>query len=230
MHRLRGAFVFAMTRSLTEADSVVDRRDASLVWGCGVHPGSQKALESYDPTRFATYVDNFVLIGEIGLDGRSPDHHRQLQVLRSILRATQRAPVLLSLHSAGRAAELVDLLAEQPRVGAILHWFTGDEDSVHAAYELGCYFSVNSAMSDEALARIPFDRMLPETDFPQSRARTRARMPGDIGQLESRVAGLVDLPSESVRRQWYRNLRTLALAAGVMDRLPVALADCMLIA
>ena len=85
-------------------------------------------------------------------------------------------------------------------------------------------------MSDEAIAQIPFDRMLAETDVPANRARTRARILGDIDHRGSRVADLVGLPIERVRRQWYRNFRALTMAAGVMDRLPTGLADRLLIA
>src|SRR5690606_16037122 len=41
--------VFAMTRSLHEARQVKNRRDSTLVWGIGVHPGVAAAREAWDP-------------------------------------------------------------------------------------------------------------------------------------------------------------------------------------
>ena len=221
------AFVFAMTRSLSEADAVAAREEPSIVWGCGVHPGLQEALDSYEVRRLTDYLQNFVLVGEVGLDGRRGHLAQQSEVLRSILRAAHAHPVLLSVHSVGRAREVVTLLTEQPHPGAILHWFLGEPSLINAANEAGCYFSVNAAMPDDVLLHIPRDRMLPETDFPFSRRRTRARMPGDIAYLELRISQLTGLSLERVRWQWYKNLRAISVAAGVLDRLPGALADLL---
>ena len=146
-------------------------------------------------------------------------------MLRSILRAAHAHPVLLSVHSVGRTREVVALLTEQPHPGAILHWFLGEPALINAANEAGCYFSVNAAMPDDVLLHIPRDRMLPETDFPFSRRQTRARIPGDIAYLELRISQLTGLSLERVRWQWYKNLRAISVAAGVLDRLPDALAD-----
>ena len=225
VRRLGSAFVFAMTRSLSEADAVAVREDSSIVWGCGVHPGLQRALDSYDVGRLTDHLQRFALLGEIGLDRRGGRLVQQSEVLRSILRVAQGYPVLLSLHSVGRTRELVGLLAEQPHPGAILHWFLGGAALINAAIEAGCYFSVNAAMPDDVLVHIPHDRMLPETDFPFSRRRTRAQIPGDIEYLELRISQLTGLNLERVRWQWYKNLRTLSATVGVLDRLPSALAD-----
>jgi TatD DNase family protein len=99
---------------------------------------------------------------------------------------------------------------------------------VRRATSAGCYFSVNGAMSDEALRRIPPDRMLPETDFPSTSRRGGGTKPGDTRKLEERVAGMVGLPTEQIRWTWYRNLRTISLASGAIERLPDQLADRLL--
>jgi TatD related DNase len=62
-----------------------------------------------------------------------------------------------SLHSAGCADKLLDILAERPHPGAILHWFLGDDDSLRRAVDFGCFFSVNGSMSKRRLAPIPAD-------------------------------------------------------------------------
>ena len=224
---LEPAFVFAMTRSLSEADAVFRREETSIVWGCGVHPGLQKALDSYDAKCMAQHLQKFVLVGEIGLDGRSGHIAQQSEVLRSILSLAHAHRVLLSLHSAGCTREIVGLLAEQPHPGAILHWFLGEPALIKEASKAGCYFSVNAAMPDDVLIHIPRDRMLPETDFPSVKRRTRARTPGDIAHLELRISQLTGLGLDEVRWLWYKNLRALSMAAGVLDRLPSALADLL---
>jgi TatD DNase family protein len=220
--------VFAVTRSLDEAESVADRTDTRLVWGCGVHPGVPSATGAYDSRRLARLVPRFALIGEIGMDRRTGQRVDQARVFRSILRAISDEPVLLSIHSAGCVDEVLEVLAERPHLGAILHWFVGETDAVRRAVQLGCFFSVNAGMTDDALSSIPLDRMLPETDFPAARRSGGGRRPGDIESLEDRVANLTGEPVNSLRNRWYRNLRSIATASGALDRVPDALFDALL--
>ena len=159
---LEGAQVFAMTRTLAQAALVAGRRDLGLVWGLGVHPGDPVARAAFDVATLTGLLDRFTLIGEIGLDRRGGDLARQQQIFDEILSSVRGHPVLLSLHSTGAIDEVLEVLTQRSGRGAILHWFTGNASQVGRAAALGCYFSVNAAMSDEQLARIPPDRMLPE--------------------------------------------------------------------
>jgi TatD DNase family protein len=221
---LGGAVVFAVTRTPAEAAHACRRNDATLVWGTGVHPGVAAALSAFDPRRFRSTLRETCLIGEIGLDRRG-DLERQRYVLSHILSAVQDQQVLLSLHSTGRTAALLDLLTDRPHPGAIFHWFLGSADELRHAVDLGAYFSVNAAMPDAILRAIPPDRMLPETDFPSSRRATGASKPGNTRKLETRLADLNDLSTRQIRQIFWRNLRVLATRAGVLDRLPEAVAD-----
>jgi TatD DNase family protein len=156
-----------------------------------------------------------VVVGEIGLDKRSGHLEKQEYILRSILRLVADEPVLLSVHSRGCADHVLDILAEVPHRGTILHWFMGTDAAVVRAVSIGCYFSVNENMSKQMLTKIPLDRMLPETDSPFG-----ARRPGDIEVLEQMIASITDLDRDTLRRRWYRNLRDVATASGAMDKLP----------
>jgi TatD DNase family protein len=225
---LGNTIIFAVTRSLDEAEAVAFRKDPSLVWGCGVHPGVRAARDGFDAQRFARLLPQFGLVGEVGLDRRGGDLARQEQILRSIFASVAEEPVLLSVHSAGCVAELLELLAATPPAGAILHWFGGNADAVQQAVRLGCYFSVNAVMSDEALKSIPLDRMLPETDFPATRRRGGGAAPGAVSGLESRIVRLLGLSPPDLRLRWYRNLRAIAGRSGAIDRLPEHLLDVLL--
>lgn len=224
---LGGAQIFAVTRSLDEAEQAL-ARDVGLVWGCGVHPGSRPARASFDRRRFADLLPQFVLVGEVGLDRRGGDIEGQKSILRGILEATAGQPVLLSVHSAGAVTEALELLAAYPQRGVLLHWFLGDDEAAARAVAMGAYFSVNAAMSDEQISRLPRTRVLPETDFP---ARgTKARLPGDTSAVEQVLGRVWQDDSADVRAQLYRNLRGLTMQAGCLDRLPSALADLLITA
>ncbi len=219
---LGGAIVFAMTRSPAEAAAAARRRDDTILWGYGAHPGLKTSVAQITKEGIQGAINDHVLLGEIGLD-RGATLGPQREAFDTILDACANQPVLLSIHSTGRTGEVVSALTHRPHPGAILHWFNGTADQIRQAAELGCYFSVNAAMTDERIGWIPRNRLLPETDFPSSRRSTRARIPGDIHYLEQRIADLNSEPVERVRSLWYQNLAQLVKAAGVEARLPLGI-------
>ena len=223
---LGAAHVFAVTRTLAESNQVLRRRDAHLTWGLGVHPGVRAARTSWNPEQFAVLLPNFALVGEIGLDRRAGYLPAQQAILRDILRQCSGEQVLLSIHSTGATAAVTDLLSEQPHPGAILHWFLGTRDEINAATKAGAYFSVNASMSHAALAALPDDRVLPETDFPAR--QTRAKRPADVTPVEQAISEVWGITLEQVRMRLWRNLQAIASAARVLDRLPEALGDLLL--
>lgn len=223
---LNGAIIFAMTRSPAEAGAAARRNDATIMWGYGAHPGIPSSAAAVTESSLQRAVERHVVIGEIGLD-RKTALAPQLATLELILDHCAGRPLLLSLHSTGRTSELLETLTRRPHPGAILHWFNGSRDDIERAAALGCYFSVNAAMTDERLTWIPHDRLLPETDFPSSRRTTRARVPGDVSFLEERMSALLNQPAPAIRTLWYRNLATLANQAGVTARLPAVLRELL---
>jgi TatD DNase family protein len=223
---LNGSLVFAMTRTPREAQAAARRSDPTLAWGFGAHPALPHAINQLDNAALAAAVKAHVVIGEIGLDRRGPVEP-QRNALEAILTASHGQPLLLSLHSTGRTGQLLDVLREKPHPGAMLHWFNGTPDEIREALSLGCYFSVNNAMSDDRLAQIPTDRMLPETDFPASRKSTLASKPGDTRALEQRLARRDNIPETLVRHGFFRALGGLAAAAGVRTRLPQAFQEAL---
>jgi TatD DNase family protein len=194
---LGNTVVFAVTRSIAEARQVARRDDPGIVWGLGVHPGVSAALDDYDEVTFAKALPYFGLVGEVGLDRRG-NLTQQRAVLDSILSVCQHEPVLLSLHSTGRAAQLLEALTATPHPGAILHWFTGTVAQIDAAVTLGAHFSVNAAMDPALIAAIPPERLLTETDFPSSRKRTQAKKPGDVQAAENLIADIHDVHARTL--------------------------------
>jgi TatD DNase family protein len=222
---LRHAHVFAMTRSLAEATAVAQRHDPALTWGIGTHPGVAEARSAYDPDRFRALLPRFTLVGEVGLDRRDGGED-QRRVFTDILTACQGRPVLISVHSAGRTAEVVDLIESHRHPGVILHWFLGTHDQLARALTAGAYLSVNGAMSDTLIQAVPTDRLLPETDYPAR--QTRAKLPGAVSPLEQRLSRLWGLPEPEVRHRLWANLKTIAITSGALDGFSDELADRLL--
>lgn len=219
------AHVFAMTRSLAEATLVTRRHDPGLTWGIGVHPGVVTAWSTYDPDRFRALLPSFALVGEVGLDRRA-GREDQTNVFIDILNACHDRPVLISVHSAGRTAEVVDLIERYQHPGVILHWFLGTDDQRARILAVGTYLSVNESMSDAILQAAPMERVLPETDFPAR--QVGARLPGAVAPLEQRLSRLWGLSTVEVRHQLWANLKAIAIASGTLDVVSDELADRLL--
>jgi TatD DNase family protein len=221
---LGDAHIFAMTRSLDEAEDVAGRQDPTLTWGLGVHPGVASARANFDSDRFRGLLPRFAIVGEVGLDRRAPRQDGQ-RIFANILQACDSQPVLISVHSAGRIADVVDLIERYPHPGLMLHWFLGDPGEIARALSVGAHFSVNAAMSADILSAIPRDRMLPETDFPAR--QVRARLPGAVATLEEKLAAVWGGSIADVRTQLWRNLKTIAISSGAIETLPEGLTDTL---
>lgn len=226
--QLGDAHIFAVTRSLAEAEATTRQRPhPTLTWGLGVHPALAAARRQFDPVTFARLLPGFALIGEVGLDGSSATQlTQQMTLLKALLGACTDEPVLISLHSAGATEQVTDLVVDHPHPGLILHWHLGTPEQQQGAAQAGAYFSVNDAMPDSALVNLPQDRVLPETDF--VRPGRRGRLPGDTGKLLDRLAVLWNTSPATARQQCWANLRRIAVRSGALDRLPEATAQLLL--
>lgn len=176
----------------------------------------QRSISSFNAVAFASALDSFAVVGEVGLDRRG-DLEAQASVFSDVLRACKNQPVLISVHSAGRIRDVLDLIEANPHPGLILHWFNGSAAEIRRAVGLGCYFSVNAAMTDDQLGLMPRERILTETDFPSSTSRTRASKPGDVAQIESRLGVL---KRRSARDLVWANFTRLIQVSGAAGRLP----------
>ncbi|GAA3012620.1 TatD family hydrolase [Actinokineospora diospyrosa] len=228
IRRLGDCVVYAVSRTLDEGYAALRRRnDDRLIWGWGAHPAVPEALDTFTPERAATLTSRLPLVGEIGLDRRG-SKERQTAVFAAALQAAQGQPVLISVHSTGRTAAVIDTVRTHTHPGLVLHWFLGTPTEVAAAVAAGCYFSVNAAMPMDVLHHIPQDRMLPETDFPAGRRTGGGRMPGDTEPVEVKVAGLLGVTPSHVRRMFWKNLRDISVASGALERYPEFVADILL--
>ena len=217
------AIVFAVTRSLDEAEQALKRSDKTTIWGVGCHPGLVGVQKAFDPKRFQALAEVTPYVGEIGLDGASRvPMDMQRHTLAGALGVLQQSPRITSLHSYKATSEILSLIAEYPQPGLILHWWLGTEGETARAVELGCYFSVNrsSARRRDLLARIPLDRVLPETDHPFGDKGRGPRRPGEVGHVEAALAEAHGLSTEKVRRRTWQTLASIVQETRTSRLLP----------
>lgn len=112
-------------------------------------------------------------IGEVGLDFVDKTYENEQVAFFSELveRCRYDSTKIITIHSRKAVSKVLDMLGENYRFKAILHWFTGSKDELIVAIERGCYISVNAAMASSKkflglLPIIPSNRLLLETDSP----------------------------------------------------------------
>lgn len=149
-------------------------------------------------------------IGEVGLDGSREGRATmaaQRRVFEHVLSVTGQGRGVLSVHSRGAEAEVIDGLA-QARAAAALHWYSGPLKAVDRALDAGLYFSINPAMiatqsGARLLRAVPHDRVVTESDGPFVTIARRVSEPADIPALVTRIAvAWGDDPDETAGRLW----------------------------
>ncbi|HEX9617667.1 MAG TPA: TatD family hydrolase [Anaerolineales bacterium] len=220
--------VLAMTLSLEEAGFVLDWRDARVAWGVGCHPRFRKAQESFDVERFAELAGRAAFVGEVGLDaGSRVPLELQLQTFRAVLGVVAGIPRLVSIHSYRATGLVIEELRRQPVAVPVLHWWTGTAGETQEAVDLGCYFSIHSAVARHSKfrTRVPPERILVETDHGYQ--DPPAAIPCRIEWVEHLVAQQFELDVSGIRRLVWRNLAAIVHQTGTQDLLPSFFTDVL---
>jgi len=186
----------------------------------GIHPELAAARAS-EITLWERYLDETRYVGEIGLDGR-PGARATLAQQRTVFQrilhvCAERGGKVLTVHSAGIAAEVVETIVKHlapDRGRVVLHWFVGSKSATALAVEHGCYFSINAAMlrseaAKKTLSAIPKDRMLTETDGPFTEREGRAARPADVPHTVALLAAFFQMAPQELAKQVQANLKVL---------------------
>jgi TatD DNase family protein len=217
--------VLAVSLSLDEAEKEISRQAPLIAWGVGCHPRKAAAQQAFDPQHFSDLAERTSLIGEIGLDGAyQVPLELQLRTLRSILAYAAQKPRILSIHSFHSTGLLLDELRRTPIIAPILHWWTGSAAQTRQAVELGCYFSVHSAVARRSIFRtqVPLDRLLVESDH--GWADPPVAIPHRIIWVEYLLSASLGISVGEIRQLVWRNFSRVVQLTGTRELLPKELA------
>jgi TatD DNase family protein len=196
-----------------------------VAWAVGCHPADARACADFDGTLFGRALRTAGVVGEVGLDGRSPvPIDRQVAIFTAILGQLAEHPRPVSVHSAGRIGQVLELLAARPVPGVILHWWRGTLEQTRRATELDCFFSVNGAevAHPRVLEVVPADRILTETDFPFSRrSDPQASAPGRVSAVENMLVRRWQTDVVGVRQHLWRNFARLLRECALPTMMPL---------
>lgn len=155
----------------------------------GVHPHQAAAVKAdwQIELRQLLAQEHVVAVGECGLDFNrmfSPQSE-QIRVFETQLQLAKSCGKAVYLHERDAFDTQISLLKQQQITHGIAHCFTGDTKQLKAYLDLGLYIGITGWLCDErrgqllqqAMAYLPPDRLILETDAPYLLPRNLADKP-----------------------------------------------------
>ena len=205
--------------------------------GVGIHPMRVEGYvdeETYDDLRhLARSSPRVVCISEIGLDflPESPERAFQYQAFREQIRLARELGLPVIFHSRESHPEVLATLREEKayEVGAVMHYFQGDEAMAREAMHSGFYISLARPLLrlpelQEVARRLPLDSIVLETDAapqPFKKYRHNWTEPRHTLDVAQKLAELKGITLAEVAEVTSGNLtRLLELDPSVLEALP----------
>jgi TatD DNase family protein len=172
-----GILAVTTTPKVYEKEIAELRSYANIRVALGFHP--QLVFQRYSELSLVEkHIDGAEYIGEIGLDFNNQffaSKEKQIAVFDNIIRwCAGKGGKVISIHSVRSDKEVLDILEKYrctQENKCILHWFSGSLAQLQRAVEMGCFFSVNSAMIKSTkghrfICSLPQEKIVVETDAP----------------------------------------------------------------
>ena len=200
----------------SDANRVLAEEHAGVFFTVGWHPTQKRSPDRAELDALDELLRHprAVAVGEIGLDlffregyHDTPEEtqQRSLDIMMELAQ-THAKPVVIHSRDAHRAT--LDALSRWPKVGGVMHCFSGDEAYAKSCSELGYAISFSgivsfsSAKDIQAAARgVAEGNFLVETDAPYLAPvpmRGKTNLPGYVAHTARAVATLRDQPYEAI--------------------------------
>jgi TatD DNase family protein len=186
----------------------------------GLHPLNAEFHTDEELSHFRKLVDQTSFIGEIGLDfsreGRET-RSKQLKSFQFALQCLNREPKFITIHSRRAESAVLELLRQEYPHPVVFHWYSGTLKTLEEVIEGGHYFSINPAMirgtkGREAIARIPRDRILTESDGPFIDMGSRTVEPCDVRAVEEALGAIWGVGALAARATVLKNFQELIMS------------------
>lgn len=145
----------------------------------GIHPGDTKALdeESFAWLRQQCGHPKCVAVGEIGLDYYWDEPERETQQIwfRRQIALAKELGLPLVIHSRDAAQDTIRIMEEEDAAaaGGVIHCFSYTKETARIFLDMGFYIGIGGVVTfkngkklKEAVAEIPLERIVLETDSP----------------------------------------------------------------
>ena len=180
----------------------------------GLHPHEAKDFDDRAFERLLALAqdEKTVAIGETGLDYHYMHSSREAQMhaFRMQLEIARRTGLPVVIHTRDAGEEALEILGQSGIGSGVLHCFSGDARMAAKAIAMGLYISVAGSVTfkkadalRQAVAEIPDDRLLVETDAPwlaPEPLRGRRNEPAYIAHTTGVIAALRGVSVDDLAR------------------------------
>ena len=156
---------------------------------------------SFNKRLFLSQLDSTKYIGAVGLDFSAKNitsKATQTEVFDFICHNAAKYNKVLSVHSRNAEKDTLEILTRNKVRRAIIHWYTGDLETLKLYVQAGYYFSVNANMcatskGQSIIKHIPIDKLLVESDGPFTKVGSRRYTPTDLTQIYYCLSNLLEI-------------------------------------
>ena len=191
----------------------------------GVHPSETAELndEAFEWLRQQCQLEKCVAVGEIGLDyyWDEPDRELQKEWFRRQLNLARELAKPVIIHSRDAAKDTVNLMTEEhaEEIGGVIHCYSYTKETAEVFLKMGFYFGIGGVLTfknakklKEAVAYIPLDRIVLETDCPYlapepNRGKRNSSL--NIPYVVKALAEIKGVEEETVRKAAWENAHKL---------------------
>ena len=191
----------------------------------GVHPSETAELndEAFEWLRQQCQLEKCVAVGEIGLDyyWDEPDRELQKEWFRRQLNLARELAKPVIIHSRDAAKDTMDLMTEEhaEEIGGVIHCYSYTKETAEVFLKMGFYFGIGGVLTfknakklKEAVAYIPLDRIVLETDCPYlapepNRGKRNSSL--NIPYVVKALAEIKGVEEETVRKAAWENAHKL---------------------
>lgn len=192
------------------------KKSKYIIPSFGIHPWKVKEFKG-NLEDLNKYIKESRLIGEIGLDffweEDESTYEKQREIFNYILDESIKENKFISIHTKGAEEEIYNTLKNKKYNKVLIHWYSGDLDTLKKLIDIGCYFTISvdigySNLSETVLSMIPFNRLLLETDGPTSLEWVNGKYgyPKCIVDVYKKVATLKNISLEELEVIIDRNI------------------------
>ncbi|MDO4556165.1 MAG: TatD family hydrolase [Lachnospiraceae bacterium] len=197
-----------------------------FVYGAvGIHPNDAEEVndENIEELRQMSRKDKIVAIGEIGLDYYWPEPSKEIQKkgleAQVALAKSEKLPIVV--HSRDAARDTADMLGSLHAgdCGGVIHCFSYTKEMAREFLNMGFYIGVggvvtfkNARKLKEAVAYIPMERIVLETDCPYLAPvpyRGKRNSSFYLPHVVEEIAGIKNISYEDVLAQTMSNAKKM---------------------
>ncbi|MCC9293809.1 TatD family hydrolase [Clostridium sp. WLY-B-L2] len=199
----------------------ISEENENIIPCFGIHPW--EAHKNYgNLDRFDDCIKECKALGEIGLDyywvPEREKYPKMDMVFEYFLSRARRYDKITNIHTKGAENKILEYIKRYKLRTPIIHWYSGDMDVLKELLKCGCFFTISvdigySRITDEIVNILPLDRILTETDGPDSLEWVNKRYgyPWEVEGIVRKISNIKGIQYEELKNKISSNFNRLKL-------------------